>query len=175
MRDVAICHMLTTHLLALCMGGLLMQGIMEGSTDVAKKQATGWAGLDESGFLDSEMLILSDDGDMACFVPMTEPVMVTEKTDWGPKEKAVVQVVRCGDAEISNPDAWTVQSLGLGKRQTRAYRRHAEGNEGKIILRMIRHGAAGDQGTRYEFQVADPDLPAEHQKRCAALLDESQK
>lgn len=164
---------LSTHLLAMALGGILMSGL-KGQDTMPKKQPSGWDDLDKSGFFDSELCILGEDGDAACFIPMTEPELVTEKTEWGPRDKAVVEVVRCGDAEVSNPEEWYAQTLSLGKRQARSYRAHAAGFEGTRILRMTRHGAAGDQGTKYVFETVDPAVTKENATLAAKLLADAQ-
>lgn len=129
---------------------------------------TGWDELDGEGFFDSELLILSDDGEAACFVPMGEPTLESEKAFGKTIVKAVVPVIRCGDAEPEEPGAWYAQEARFGKRQARAYRTLAEGQEGKVMLRITRHGEPNSQDTKYTFELVDK-LPDDLQKKVAEI------
>lgn len=121
--------------------------------ETMSKKKQGWDHLDDEDFFKSELLILTEDGDAACFIPMEEPWLETEKVFGNLKTSAVVPVVRCGDAEPLPSEQWFMQAVTFGKRQARAYRALVQGEEGKVIVKMTRHGKPNDTNTTYEFMV----------------------
>lgn len=136
---------------------------------MARNSSTGWDAMDDFG--DSDQLILSDDGEQAHYIPMTEPVPF--KDQWK-NERAEIIVVRCGDDEVYDPAEWVAQSRRMGKREFNSYKALAKGQEGKIMLILRRSGVRDSTSTRYGVALVREVTPAELAS-CQALLADYEK
>lgn len=116
-------------------------------------------------FTASDLLVLSDDGEQALFVPLTSPKPVTEQAFGATRERMHIGVARVGDTEIGTPDTWHVQDWPVGVRLFRRYRMlrsrtvGADAFEGAKILRLVREGEAGNQKTAYHLDVVQDVTP----------------
>ncbi len=138
---------------------------------MGKKKAekgTGWASDDVMEFTKGEMVILSEDGETAHFLPLTEPEIQEEDTQWGKRRRAVVQTVRMGDGGMDGREDWIGQELRLSKRAFGKYQQEAAGEEGKTVFKMVRDGGPNNTKTKYHFSavgtltdmVSADDVPA---------------
>lgn len=113
--------------------------------DIEKKLA-------ESG----EWLTLKEDGESAAFVPLQPPEVTKVTSDrFGKREVFRVMVAQLADGPVLSA---VVKMIDMGSRAMRAYQIVGKGAEGKRVICMTRHGAAGSQETTYTFDnVRDLD------------------
>ncbi len=141
---------------------------------MSKEKLVGWAAMDESGFFRTEELILGDDGETALFVPMGEPRMeIDRKFSKEGRRLAIIPVVRCGDEGLDSSVCWYCQEYRMSARAARRYRAVAGGREGRVMVRVTRHGQHGDVKTTYLFTV-EQSLSDADAEVCARLYGESQ-
>jgi hypothetical protein len=119
---------------------------------MAREKKTGWDSDAVEDFGRGEMLILSEDGEQAHFVPLTPPEIQEEDAFGGKRYRAVVMVARCGDDEIVPPADWYLQEYRLASRVFRQYKALAARCEGEVMLHLVRVGARNDTNTKYKMR-----------------------
>lgn len=111
-------------------------------------------------FTSSDLMVLSEDGATAHFIPLTPPKLTEEEAFGKKRERMHIGVARIGDGEIGTPDTWFVQDWPVSVRIFRGYRalreKYPEGFEGKQILTIVRDGVKNDQATVYHLSVVQP-------------------
>jgi hypothetical protein len=117
---------------------------------------TTWNDDDVGEHLSSDMMIFSDDGDTAFFVPVTGADLRKEKYRGEERTRAHVGVVCCGETGVGEPETWVFQDWPVPKRALRRFRallRKSGKGEflRRVILKIVRVGKSGDQKTRYDI------------------------
>lgn len=154
---ILMLYVLTACVLGIGAGGHFMVSAQrERNPKMARKKEAYPREWDDDAaveFTASDMLVLGDDGETVLFVPLT-PAR-EEKGKYGPQMQ--IGVARVGDAEVAPIETWAVVPWPVGVRVFRRYcalrKEHGKGFEGSVILKLVRHGASGDQDTTYSLSV----------------------
>ena len=117
----------------------------------------GWKNAKKHAESRPEFVSLKADGEMAEFIPITEPEPTTKPGMEKGTTREVYRVhVLSTPAKVAKPN-----TLDLTLRAFEKYAEQVgEGHEFKSVIRMVRHGAKDDQSTFYTFTVKGKASPA---------------